>query len=91
MRNPRQARHDQLRGAGPGWVAVAALGPMIHGVARGPLIMLVGGGVIYSLGALIYLKSGLPFRRAIWHGFVVTAAAIHYVAIFNGVVLAAGR
>ncbi len=71
-----------------GWVAVAALGPMIKGVAMVPLILLVVGGLIYSLGALIYLKSGLPFRRAIWHGFVVTAAAIHYVAIFIGVAVA---
>ena len=72
-----------------GWVAVIALRPLIHGVASNALILLVIGGLIYTTGALVYLKDSLPFRRAVWHSFVVAAAAIHYAAIFVGVAVAA--
>ena len=37
-----------------------------------------------------YLKKDLPYRRAIWHGFVTAAAATHFAAIMTGVVLPAG-
>jgi hemolysin III len=74
-----------------GWVAVAAIGPLVQGVTMTALILLVIGGLVYTSGALVYLRSSLPFRRAVWHGFVVAAAAIHYAAIFVGVAVAAAR
>lgn len=72
-----------------GWVAVVAIRPLVHGVASNALVLLIIGGLVYTTGALLYLKDSLPFRRAVWHGFVVAAAAIHYAAIFVGVALAA--
>ena len=72
-----------------GWVALIALKPMITGVGVTGLVLLVIGGLIYTMGALLYHQEKLPFRRAIWHGFVVCAAAIHYAAIMTGVALAA--
>ena len=71
-----------------GWLIVVAIKPLVTGVPMTTLILLVAGGLIYTTGALIY-HSRLPFRRAIWHGFVVTAAAAHFAAICIGVVLAA--
>jgi hemolysin III len=74
-----------------GWVAVIAIRPLIEGVAAGALVLLVVGGLIYTTGALVYLKESLPFRRAVWHTFVVIAAAIHYAAVFVGVAVAAAN
>jgi len=71
-----------------GWVVVAALGPMLTGVPLAAMILLLIGGLIYSTGVIVYLRRTLPYRRAIWHGFVVVAAATHWVAILTGVVLA---
>jgi len=71
-----------------GWVAVLAIEPLIQGLAASALILLIVGGLVYTTGAILFLIEKLPFRRAIWHGFVVCAAAIHYVAIFTGVALA---
>ena len=72
-----------------GWVALIALKPMITGVGVTGLVLLVIGGLIYTSGALLYHQEKLPFRRAIWHGFVVCAASVHYAAIMTGVALAA--
>jgi hemolysin III len=71
-----------------GWVAVIAIRPMIMDVPTRALVLLVIGGLLYTSGTLVF-HSRLPFRRAIWHGFVVSGAATHYAAIFTGVVLAA--
>jgi hemolysin III len=73
-----------------GWVALIALRPLIQGVPIVALVLLIIGGLIYTTGALIF-HSRLPYRRAIWHGFVVTAAGAHYAAICAGVVFAAPR
>jgi hemolysin III len=72
-----------------GWVAVIAIKPLINGVGPTALILLAVGGLVYTMGAMLFLQPKLPFRRAIWHGFVVCAAAIHYAAIMTGVALAA--
>ncbi len=70
-------------------MAVAAIWPLVHGLTMTALVLLVVGGLIYTTGTLVFLKDRLPFRRAVWHGFVVTAAGVHYAAIFVGVALAA--
>lgn len=72
-----------------GWLAVIIIRPMVQGVPFQALMLLVAGGLLYTTGVLVFHNHRLPFRRAIWHAFVVGGAAIHYAAIFTGVVLAA--
>jgi hemolysin III len=71
-----------------GWLVVAALGPMLEGVPLAGLILLAIGGALYTLGVPFYVWEKLPFRRAIWHGFVIAAAGVHYAAVLTGVVFA---
>jgi hemolysin III len=71
-----------------GWLSVVAIGPLVSGVPMVALVLLVIGGLVYSAGTLVF-HSRLPFRRAIWHGFVVGAAGLHFAAVWTGVVLVA--
>lgn len=71
-----------------GWLVVAAMGPMIEGVPLAGIILLAIGGLLYTIGIPIYVWEQLPFRRAIWHGFVMAAAGVHYAAVLTGVVFA---
>lgn len=73
-----------------GWIAVIALKPIVDNLSWIALALLTVGGVVYSTGAAIYVIRKLKFRRAIWHGHVVGASILHYVAILVGVVLARG-
>ena len=41
------------------------------------LALLVLGGLIYTAGVLVFISPKVPFRRAIWHGFVVTGATVN--------------
>ncbi len=71
-----------------GWLAFAALEPLLQGVPLVGLILLAIGGALYTIGVPFYAWERLPFRRAIWHGFVIAAAGVHYAAILTGVVFA---
>jgi hemolysin III len=69
-----------------GWVAVIAFEPLRNGLPMRAFALLVGGGLVYTGGCWIFLKRNLPFRRAVWHGFVSAGAALHFAAVVIGVV-----
>jgi hemolysin III len=51
------------------------------------LWLLVGGGVLYSLGIVFHLWNRLRFQNALWHSFVVVAALLHLGAIVDCVLI----
>ncbi len=71
-----------------GWLVLLALPPLIANISGDGLVLLIGGGLLYTLGVVFYRWDGLPYRRAIWHGFVFAGATCHYFAVLNDVVLA---
>jgi hemolysin III len=73
---------------GLGWLALVAIKPMISGMSWVALALLAAGGLVYSTGSVFYVLKKLKFRRAIWHGHVVVAAALQFTAVLVGVVLA---
>lgn len=70
-----------------GWLAVLAAPQFVTRVSPAVLSLIVSGGVLYTLGAIVLLRrrpdpSPLVFGyHEIWHMMVVTAAACHYAAI----------
>ena len=73
---------------GLGWLVVAAFAPLLRTVSLVAVILLAIGGLLYTIGVPFYAWEKLPFRRAIWHGFVMAAAGVHYAAVLTGVVFA---
>lgn len=71
-----------------GWVAVIALPQLAHGLGWGGLSLLVGGGVLYTAGAVIYGRQRPdPFPSVfgyheVFHALVVAAAAAQCVVVF---------
>jgi hemolysin III len=70
-----------------GWVAVIAI-PQLLGDARvAPLVLLAVGGLLYSIGAIVYARQRPdPWPRTfgfheVFHAFVIVAAAVQYVAL----------
>lgn len=70
-----------------GWVAVAATPQLIDRLGAAPLLLLAAGGVLYSVGAVIYaLKRPDPWPKTfgfheIFHALVIAAAVVHFTAI----------
>jgi len=43
--------------------------------------LLMIGGVLYTIGVVFHLWERLPYQNAIWHGFVLSAASVHFAAV----------
>ena len=67
-----------------GWLVVVAATelPAILGVTE--LVLLVAGGLSYTVGVIFYLGDRIPFNHAIWHLFVLVGGALHYFAVYHG-------
>ena len=66
-----------------GWIGVVAAGPFSAALATPTLVLLAVGGVIYSAGVVFHVWRRLAYQNAIWHGFVLTAACVHYAAVLT--------
>ncbi len=70
-----------------GWLIVAAAGEMANTLSAGVIMWLVIGGIIYTLGAVVYITKKMDFKpgvfgfHEVWHIFVILAAAAHYISI----------
>ncbi|HSM95862.1 MAG TPA: hemolysin III family protein [Rhizomicrobium sp.] len=64
-----------------GWMVVFVLKPLAASVAAVDFWLLIGGGVVYSAGVAFYVIERIPFHKAIWHGFVLVAAVLHFSAV----------
>lgn len=68
-----------------GWVMVIAIEPFMRSMGLAPVILLAIGGLLYSVGVVFYANKAMRYRRAIWHGHVVAAAAVHWAAVLLAV------
>ncbi len=66
---------------GMGWIVIIAIEPMLENVASGGLLLLLLGGLSYSLGVIFYVWDKLSFNHAIWHLFVLTGSIFHFFSI----------
>jgi len=68
---------------GLGWIGIVALDPLLSALHTSTIVLLAAGGALYSAGVVFHLWRALPYHNAIWHGFVLIAAMIHYVAVLT--------
>jgi hemolysin III len=66
-----------------GWSGVLVARPVSLHIPFASMLLIVIGGVIYSLGVIFHVWEKLRFQNAIWHGFVIAAAAVHYSAVLT--------
>jgi len=69
-----------------GWLVVIALRPLTAALAYDGMVLLVLGGLAYTLGVLFYVWRRLPYHHAVWHAFVLAGSVLHFLAIFLYVV-----
>jgi hemolysin III len=72
-----------------GWSGLLAYEPVAEALRPLTLWLLAIGGVLYSVGVIFHVWERLRFHTAIWHGFVLSAAGVHYAAVLSSVMPAA--
>ena len=72
-----------------GWLCVGASGQFLAALPVWVFTWLIIGGVIYTLGAIVYITKifnfvpGIFGFHEVWHIFVLLAAAAHFVAVMG--------
>ena len=72
-----------------GWLCVGAAGQMLATLPVWVFAWLLAGGIIYTLGAVVYITKLFNFWpgvfgfHEVWHIFVLLAAAAHFVAVMG--------
>jgi len=74
-----------------GWMALFSMNQLRHNMPYDQLMLLVGGGIAYSIGAVFYaLKKPVIIHdvfgfHEIFHVFILLGALLHYVLIFKAI------
>lgn len=70
-----------------GWLAAVATPQLVSSLSRIELALLVAGGVLYTVGAVVLARKRPDPRptvfgyHEVWHAFVVGASACHFILV----------
>ena len=73
---------------GIGWFAIFAIYPMSKVLPTAALIYLILGGIIYTIGGVIYalktekIRIGIFGRHEIFHLFIMAGTLCHFICVF---------
>jgi len=75
-----------------GWVSIVAMPQMASKLGVAPFVLFAAGGLLYTVGALVYaFRRPNPWPRTfgfheVFHALVIAAAAVHFVAMAGWVI-----
>jgi hemolysin III len=67
-----------------GWASLTLAWPMFSNLPVAVSVLIVTGGVLYTVGVIFHHWDSLKFQNAIWHVFVLAASACHFAAVAHG-------
>lgn len=65
-----------------GWLIVFAIRPLIENMPGAGLWWLFGGGISYTIGAILFMQHRIPFNHAIFHILVLFGTFCHFISIY---------
>ena len=70
-----------------GWFAIFLIKPIAEAIGLGGILLLVGGGVSYTIGAVLYgIGKRKRYMHFVFHLFVLLGTVMHYACIINYVI-----
>lgn len=66
-----------------GWLVAGFIFPLYVSVPLRSFLLILIGGIIYSIGVVFYLWRRLPYHHAVWHLFVVGGTVCQYFAVLS--------
>jgi hemolysin III len=65
-----------------GWLALFTIRPILRAVPFGGVMLLLLGGVFYTLGVIFYRKKEWQYMHFVWHLFVIAGSVLHFFMIY---------
>jgi hemolysin III len=64
-----------------GWMLLALMRESFAVLSAPIACLIIAGGVVYTIGAIIQAQPRLKYHNPIWHALILCAASLHYAAI----------
>ena len=65
-----------------GWVIIFAYNPLVDSIPWGGVLLLIAGGIVYTLGAIFYgFGKKVRYFHSVFHIFVLVASILHFLSI----------
>ena len=73
---------------GMGWCIILLIKPTMELLGFGGMVYLVGGGIAYTIGAVLYgLGKTKRYMHSIFHLFVIAGSVLHFFMILFYVIM----
>ena len=66
-----------------GWMVIFVIKPIYESLSFTGFMLLVGGGIAYTIGTFFYVNTRIPFHHGIWHLWVMAGSAFHFFSILT--------
>ncbi|SDI58401.1 PAQR family membrane homeostasis protein TrhA [Aliiruegeria lutimaris] len=66
---------------GMGWAALWAGGAMLAELPGSVQLLMLIGGVVYTIGVVFFLLNRMPFHNTVWHVFVLAGSVLFFIAV----------
>lgn len=66
-----------------GWCAILIAGPLFSGLSLLGFLLLLSGGLLYSIGAVFFAWQKLKFNHAYWHMCVLGGSICHLLSLLT--------
>lgn len=64
-----------------GWLIIIAMKPVVAALGTKPVLLLLFGGISYTVGAVFYALTRIRYMHGVWHVFVLAGSVLHYFCI----------
>ena len=64
-----------------GWVILIAIKPLYHEMPLNAFVLLIAGGISYTLGTIFFIRNQVKYNHSVWHVFVLGGSILHFFSV----------
>lgn len=66
-----------------GWMVIPVIKPIYEALSLQGFMLLVAGGLAYTIGTFFYMNSRIAYTHSIWHLWVLAGSVLHFFSILS--------
>ncbi len=66
-----------------GWIILMVIKPLFNAISFHGFLLLVAGGVSYTLGTIFFIRDNVKYNHSVWHLFVLGGSILHFFSILT--------
>lgn len=66
-----------------GWMIIPVIKSIYAFLSLEGFVLLVAGGVAYTVGTFFYVNSRIPYNHGIWHLWVLAGSVLHFFSVLT--------